>query len=76
MTCTRWNLLPEVAITVFATPTGEVIGPLQSSQGYDLLMVEEFIAAELTPTIRQEIIDELFRNWLEQELNYLIHHSR
>ncbi|MFM7424755.1 MAG: hypothetical protein ACKO7W_07170 [Elainella sp.] len=38
-----------------------------------LLMVEEFISAELTPEIRQEIIQRLFREWLESELNYLIY---
>ena len=36
-------------------------------------MVEEFIAAELTPETRQQILDKLFQEWLESELNYLIH---
>ncbi|MEN9567719.1 MAG: hypothetical protein RLZZ69_2915, partial [Cyanobacteriota bacterium] len=29
--------------------------------------------AELTPKIRQEIIDRLFEEWLNSELSYLIH---
>ncbi len=71
----RWSLKPEVASVVFAARLGEVIGPLQVGQTYMLLKVEEFVAAELTPEIRQEIIHRLFQEWLATELNYLIHHE-
>ena len=69
----RWNLTPDSAALIFGARSGEVIGPIQTGQSYDLLRVEEFIAADLTPTIRQEIIDRLFQEWLESELNYLLH---
>lgn len=39
-------------------------------------MVEEFIQAELTPAIRQQILDQLFGEWLESELNYRIHNGQ
>lgn len=69
----RWSLDPDVTAAVFAARVGEVIGPMQSSQGYDLLMVEEFVAAELTAERRKEIIDRMFQEWLEGELNHLIY---
>lgn len=69
----RWSLMPEIAAIVFGTRSGEVIGPLKSEQGYDLLLAEEFTFAELTPEIRQTIIDKLFQEWLSSELNYLLH---
>jgi parvulin-like peptidyl-prolyl isomerase len=71
----RWSLSPEIAAMVFGARLGEVIGPFKSEQIYVLLMVEEFVAAELTPAIHQEIVSRLFREWLDSELNYLIHHD-
>lgn len=69
----RWSLKPELAAAVFGTNPGSLTGPLKNEHGYDLFLAEEFIAAELTPTIRQQIIDRLFKEWLASELNYLIH---
>ncbi len=71
----RWGLNPEIAAVVFGERVGGAIGPVQTEQGYELLMVEELIPAELTPEIAQGIIDQLFREWLESELNYVIHHE-
>ncbi len=71
----RRGLNPEVAAAIFGARLGEIIGPLSSEQGYDLFLVEEFIAAELTPEIRQDIIDRLFQEWLNSELNYLLHNQ-
>lgn len=64
----RWSLKPEIAAMVFGARLGEIIGPVKVEQSYMLLMVEEFVAAELTPEIRQEIVSRLFREWLEHEL--------
>jgi parvulin-like peptidyl-prolyl isomerase len=71
----RWNLQPTIAALVFGARLGELIGPIENEQHYDLLRVEEIIAAELTPEIRQGIIDRMFQDWLNRELNYLIHNS-
>ncbi|MEP0858753.1 peptidylprolyl isomerase [Trichocoleus sp. DQ-U1] len=71
----RWNLKPEIAALIFSAQIGEVIGPIQTEQGYHLLMVEEFIPAELTPERYQEILDRLFEEWLTSELNYMIHNQ-
>ncbi len=69
----RWSLKPDVAAIIFSSTIATLIGPLQSEQGYDLLIVEEFIEAELTPEVYQKILDDMFIAWLSQERNYLIH---
>ncbi|WAL60502.1 peptidylprolyl isomerase [Thermocoleostomius sinensis] len=71
----RWKLKPELAALIFGARLGEVIGPCKSEQGYDLLLVEEFTMAELTEEIRKDILNNLFQEWLNSELNYLLHHS-
>lgn len=69
----RWNLKPDIAAVVMSKPVGNIIGPIQTDQGFHLLMIAEFIAAELNSTTRQEIVNRLFEEWLESELNYLLH---
>lgn len=71
----RWSLNPELAAAIFGANPGIIIGPIKQENNYDLFLVEEFISAELTPLIRQEIIDRLFKEWLASELNYLIHNQ-
>ncbi|WP_036476924.1 peptidylprolyl isomerase [Myxosarcina sp. GI1] len=70
----RWNFAPDIAAAIFKTPipVGEIIGPIQSERGYHLFLIEEYIAAQLTPERRQEIIDELFKQWLNSELDYML----
>jgi parvulin-like peptidyl-prolyl isomerase len=72
----RWQMRPEMAAQVFGAHPGEVLGPILVDQGFELLMVEDFIPAELTPQIRQEILNQLFSQWLDSELNHLIHSDR
>lgn len=71
----RWDLKPDIAAVVFSAKIGEVIGPLQTEQGYHLLRVEEFIPAELTPERYKELLDTMFKQWLESELTYMIHNQ-
>lgn len=66
----RWSLKPEIAAVVFAATPGQTIHPVHTEQGFHLLRVEEFISAQLTPETRQEILQRLFREWLNGELNY------
>jgi hypothetical protein len=71
----RWSLKPEIATIIFNAQPGKVIPPISTEQGYHLLLVEEFIAAELTPETYEEILHKLFDEWLQAELNYLLHNS-
>ncbi|AFY79851.1 peptidylprolyl isomerase [Oscillatoria acuminata] len=71
----RSALKPDIAALVFRGHVGEVTGPIQSEQGYHLFLVEEFIGAELTPERRQNMISNLFKQWLEKEMIYFIHNQ-
>lgn len=72
----RWNLKPAIAAVVFNTKKlGELIGPVTVDKQSHLLMIEQFIPAELTPEIYQSIRQRLFKQWLDSELNYLLHNS-
>lgn len=66
----RWDLKPELSAIVFSAAIGSVIGPLVIDQASHLLMVEEFIPAELTEERHQEILNRMFNEWLMTELNY------
>lgn len=69
----RWQLKPDIAAAVFSGQVGEVIGPLKTEEGHHLLMVKEFIPAELTPKRYQEILEGMFKEWLNSEVNYMIY---
>lgn len=71
----RWSFNPEMAAIVFGAPVEQVMGPFSSEQGYELLVVEAFIAPELTAEMRQEIISRMFQEWLTHELEYRIYHQ-
>lgn len=73
----RWNYPPDLAAAIFKTPVviGELIHPIKSQQGYHIFKIEDYFPAELTPKIRQEIIERLFEQWLNSELDYLIHNE-
>jgi parvulin-like peptidyl-prolyl isomerase len=71
----RWDLEPDIAATLFGANVGEILGPFAMNPGYDLLMVGEFLPAELTPETRDAILERMFQEWLESELNYFIHNQ-
>ncbi|MFK0733173.1 MAG: peptidylprolyl isomerase [Gloeotrichia echinulata IR180] len=69
----RFALQPNVAAVVFSTQPQQLIGPLKTEQGYHLFLVEEFHPAVLTPQRYQEIINNMFKNWLSTELDFMLH---
>ncbi|CAD5959858.1 Foldase protein PrsA [Planktothrix tepida] len=71
----RWGLKADFAAIVFAATPGEILSPVKTDQGYHLILVEEFIQAELTIERTQEIIQKLFKDWLASELNYRLYNA-
>ncbi len=50
---------------VFEAGPGELAGPIKSKSGFQILKIDEKIAADdLTETISAEIADKLFKNWV------------
>ena len=72
-TVSRRNLQPDIAAQVFGSRPQDILGPIQSEEGYDLLMVEDFVAAKLTDELRTQILNQLFNEWLDREVIYLMH---
>lgn len=74
----RWDYPPDIAAAIFRTPIaiGEVIGPIKSQKGYHLFKIEDYLPAQLTPKLRQEIVERIFKQWLNSEMNYMIHNDR
>lgn len=64
----RFNLQPDIATIVFTASPNQVVSPYKSEQGYHLFLVEEFIPAELNSANYQKIINNMFQNWLMNEL--------
>jgi parvulin-like peptidyl-prolyl isomerase len=71
----RYDFAPDISAAVFGSTVGEILGPFAIAQGFDLLMVSEFIAADLTEEIRQMILERLFQEWLESELQHYLYHQ-
>ncbi|MBW4612456.1 MAG: peptidylprolyl isomerase [Desmonostoc vinosum HA7617-LM4] len=68
----RFDLHPDIAAAIFSKQPKQLIGPIKTSQGYHLFMVDEFIPAELTHSRYQEILNQMFQNWLDHELKILL----
>lgn len=68
----RWSLPPEVAAIVFGASSGELLRPIQIEDNYHVILVDQLIDAGLSAELRAEILDNLFREWMQGELNYLL----
>ncbi|MBD2345890.1 peptidylprolyl isomerase [Anabaena subtropica] len=71
----RFALPSNIAAVIFRTSPKQLVGPLQTEQGYHLFMVEEFVSAELTLERYQEILGNMFHQWLVTELNNILNSS-
>ncbi|TVQ54641.1 MAG: parvulin peptidyl-prolyl isomerase [Spirulina sp. DLM2.Bin59] len=61
--------LPEVAQEpVRVAPPGSIIGPFTLEGGYCLLRVEQFIPIQLDDTLKQQIRNQIFEQWLAEKL--------
>ncbi|MBE9211319.1 peptidylprolyl isomerase [Plectonema cf. radiosum LEGE 06105] len=69
----RWAVLPEIVALVFNAPLKQLIGPIKTEYGYHLFIVEDYIPAELTPERYEEILNRMFGQWLNTQLNYTYH---
>jgi parvulin-like peptidyl-prolyl isomerase len=72
----RSSIDADIATIVFTTIPSQLIGPVKTHRGYHLLMVEELITAELSPEKYQEILNNMFQQWLTAELDYMLNFSQ
>jgi parvulin-like peptidyl-prolyl isomerase len=71
----RWQLQGAIATQVFNAREGELKGPISTNAGYHILWIRQFLPAELTEALRQEIIQALFQDWLQAELTYRLYNA-
>lgn len=64
----RRQMAPALAEAVFAARAGDVVGPLASAQGFQLVLVEELLPAQLNPELASLIRQELFDAWVREQL--------
>jgi parvulin-like peptidyl-prolyl isomerase len=69
----RWKIEPQISPIVFGAQSQQVTEPFQLEDGYHLIWVEQFLPAELTEEIQQDILNQFFQNWLQSELNHARH---
>lgn len=64
----RRDLKPEISAAVFAAKPSQLLKPIVSSKGVNLIFVEEIIQPELDDNLRSQIMADLFSEWLNKEI--------
>ncbi|MBE9181630.1 peptidylprolyl isomerase [Oculatella sp. LEGE 06141] len=59
------ELMPELVQAISAATEGDVVGPIHTRLGYHILRVEKWYPTELTDSVRDQILESLFQEWLE-----------
>ena len=67
----RRDFRPEIATTVFAANTPQVIKPITTQKGIYLIWVEEIIQPQLDEQMYFQIQQELFFDWLKGQIEQL-----
>ena len=70
-TLSREMLKPELVAAVFAASPPQVLKPILTAQGVHLILVEELIMPKLDKALRDEILEDLFAEWLRLQLEPL-----
>ncbi len=58
------ELLPEIKSAIIDAHEGEVIGAIKTKLGYHIIKVEKWFSAELNQLMREQIMDRMFSDWL------------
>lgn len=64
----RKDLKPQVSAAVFAATPPQILKPIVTSEGVHLIRVEEVIKPQLDDVLHQNILTDLFSNWLKQQI--------
>lgn len=59
------ELLPEIVQAITEAHVGAVIEPVKTKLGYHILKIEKWFPAQLSQSVREEILESLFQAWLQ-----------
>ncbi len=59
---------PKIAQILSTSKPGQLIPPTRVGEWIVIIRLENFLSAKLDPTMRQRMLDEMFREWLNQEI--------
>lgn len=65
----RRDFRPEIAAAVFAATPPQILKPIVTPKGVHIIVVEEIITPQLDEQRRIQITQDLFRSWLEEQIN-------
>lgn len=60
------TLMPEIKEAISNLPEGEIISPVKTHLGYHVLRIEKWFPPSLNESVREEILEVLFQNWLKE----------
>jgi parvulin-like peptidyl-prolyl isomerase len=64
----RSSFRPEIAAPVFAATPPQILKPITTVKGVYLIWVEEIIQPLLDEELREKITEEMFSDWLQQQI--------
>jgi parvulin-like peptidyl-prolyl isomerase len=64
----RTEMKPEISAAVFAAKPPQVLKPIVGAKGVHLILVEEVIKPQLNEKLRYQILSDLFKFWVKQQL--------
>jgi parvulin-like peptidyl-prolyl isomerase len=64
----RQDLKPDISAAVFAAIPPLILKPIVTSKGIHLIFIEEIIQAQLDNKLRNQIISDLFNEWIMQQI--------
>jgi parvulin-like peptidyl-prolyl isomerase len=59
------DFAPEIIEAITNHPAGDIIGPVESQQGYHLFRIDKWFAPNLNEETRQTLLTKMLKNWLE-----------
>ena len=67
-TVSRKKMIPEVSAAVFAAQPPQILKPIEVGKQVHLILVEEVIMPQLTPQMQEQIMWQLFQEWLQAKV--------
>lgn len=60
------ELMASIVQAIEGMREGAIVGPVQTRLGYHIIKIEQWYAAELNSMTRTEILDTMFKSWVQQ----------